>query len=164
MRATAMTGMISAAMLLTGGCAGVGSGPARTGAGEEIRYQTSACFGTCPVYSVTVRADGTGRFEGERFTATTGARDFTVPRADYQRFAAALAPYRPRGERLVQPGSPDCANPPTDMPGVEVHWSGPETSDHLAFYNGCRAGNEAMAQALRQAPDLLPIAALIGKR
>ncbi len=132
---------------------------------ETIGYATSPCFGACPVYAVTIRPDGSGTFEGKRFTAVTGTRAFTATPAAYRAFAAALAPYRPNGERLVQPGTPDCRNAPTDMPGIDVHWT--ELSgahDHLAFYRGCRTGNEAMAAALARAPEALPIAALIGKR
>lgn len=161
-----MTMAMTAAALATTACTTGGAGPVAGGAsppaGEPIRYATSPCFGRCPVYAVTLRPDGSGTFEGERFTAVTGARRFTADAATYRRFAAALAPYRPRGERLVQPGSADCANAPTDMTGVDVRWGEPPAGDHLSFYNGCRAGNEAMAAALRDAPALLPIAALIG--
>ncbi|MBX3563660.1 MAG: hypothetical protein KF730_03690 [Sphingomonas sp.] len=34
--------------------------------GDSIRYETSACFGACPIYVVTLRPDGTGTFEGKR--------------------------------------------------------------------------------------------------
>jgi hypothetical protein len=132
---------------------------------ESISYELGPCFGTCPVYAVTVRPDGSGTFEGKRFTAVAGMRSFTMTPATYRAFAAALATYEPNGERLVQPGTPDCRNAPTDMPSVDVRWtrlSG--ANNHLAFYKGCRIGNEALAEALSRAPDLLPIAAMIGKR
>lgn len=40
----------------------------------EIRYEVGPCYGTCPVYSVEVEADGTTRFTGERHTAIEGER------------------------------------------------------------------------------------------
>lgn len=143
------------------GCATVGPAPA-TMADAPIRFETSPCFGACPVYAVTIRPDGSGTFEGRRFTAAEGTRAFAASPDAYRRFAAALAPHRPTGERLVQPGSPDCPDAPTDMPGVDVRWEG--TADHLSFYGGCRRGNEALAEALRTAPAQLPIAPLIGDR
>ena len=159
--------MMAMTLVVTAGCSTADGGRPATGeaavTGAPIRYATSPCFGTCPVYVVTIRPDGSGTFDGGRFTEATGAHAFTADPTTYRRFAAALAPYRPRGERLVQPGAADCANAPTDMPGVDVRWGDAAAGDHLSFYNGCRSGNEAMAEALRRAPDLLPIAALIGR-
>ena len=51
-------------------------------ASETIRYETGACFGTCPVYTVTIAPDGKGTFEGKRFTEEPKswweAKGFTV--------------------------------------------------------------------------------------
>lgn len=126
---------------------------------ETISYETSPCFGTCPVYRVTVQPDGTGVFEGRRFTKVVGTRDFKATPGQYRAFAAKLQPYRPQqGERLVQPGQPGCDNAPTDMPSVDVRWnelSG--ASQHLSFYYGCRMRDQRMNEALRSAPNELPI-------
>ena len=156
--------MTAAAALGLAGCATTGGAP-RAIEAESISYETSPCFGTCPVYVVTIQPDGRGTFEGKRFTAVTGTRDFTASPDAYRAFAAALAPYRPTGERLVHMGAQECPNAPTDMPSVDVRWSERSgASDHLGFYTGCRAGNEAMAEALRRAPDTLPIAGFVGKQ
>ncbi len=147
-----------------------GGTPAETSApivrGEMIRYTTSPCFGACPVYTVTVRPDGTGTFEGQRFTAVAGARDFRVSPAQYDAFLTRLAPYRPRsGTVRYAPGEPRCGQAATDMPSVEVQWDGKVGHRALSFYFGCdRERNRAMADALGSAPDLLPIAGLIGAR
>lgn len=164
-----MRGLMLPAVLALAGCAGTqGERPAGAPAPADavaISYETSPCFGACPVYAVTVRPDGSGTFEGKRFTAAQGVRSFQAGPDGYRRFAAALAPYRPQGERLLQPGRPGCENAPTDMPGVDVRWSGAGgATDHLVFYGGCRMGNEALAQAVKDAPEALPIAALIGDR
>lgn len=154
------------------GCAAAdGGGPVAGGPvpieAEEIRLSTSPCFGSCPVYAVTVRPDGTGTFEGNRFVAQAGTHDFAVDPADYRRFAERLRPYRPAsGDLRVVPGEPRCKHAPTDMPGTEVRWSSntgaaPQT---LSFYAGCRQGNEALATALEEAPRLLPIDRFIGPR
>ncbi|WP_010544318.1 DUF6438 domain-containing protein [Sphingomonas elodea] len=134
--------------------------------GEMIRYATSPCFGACPVYTVTVRPDGTGTFEGQRFTAVSGARDFRVTPAQYTAFLTRLAPYRPRsGTVRYAPGEPTCGQAATDMPSVEVQWDGKAGHRALSFYFGCdRERNRMMADALGSAPDLLPIAGLIGAR
>jgi len=131
---------------------------------ETIRYETAPCFGTCPVYSVTVTPDGKGTFEGRQFTAVTGIRTFQTTPAVYRAFAGKMAPYRPTGnEMLYQPGTPECGNAPTDMPSVDVVWT--ELSgarQHLNVYYGC--GPQEMRNALRAAPATLPIASFIGDR
>ncbi|PXA97124.1 hypothetical protein DMC47_15480 [Nostoc sp. 3335mG] len=126
---------------------------------ETISYETSPCFGTCPVYRVTIHPNGSGVFEGRRFTKIVGTREFKATPAQYRAFAAKLEPYRPRrGERLIQPGQPGCDNAPTDMPSVDVRWNERSgAAQHLSFYYGCRMRDQAMNEALRSAPNELPI-------
>ena len=132
---------------------------------DSISYATSACFGRCPIYRVTVRPDGSGVFEGQRFTAVTGVRPFRVTPQQYRAFEAHLAPLRPRqGEvRLTGEG---CATMATDLPGAEVVWTraiGDGQAYQLNY--GCdMEGNRAAAERLRTAPELLPIAVFIGAR
>lgn len=163
MRQWVMAGV--AAMELAGCVA-----PTRPGApvpieGDSITYETGPCFGACPVYTVTVRPDGTGVFTGKRFTAVTGERAFTLTRAQYDAFAAALAPYRPAsGEVRYAPGAPRCTQAATDMPSVDIRWTRAiGDSQGLYYYFGCNLGGDrSMADAIGGAPDALPIAALIG--
>lgn len=131
---------------------------------ETIRYETAPCFGTCPVYAITIKPDGQGTFEGKRFTAVTGIKKFQTTSAAYRAFASILAPYRPtENEVLYQPGAPNCENAPTDMPSVDVVWT--ELSgglQHLNVYYGC--GPQEMRDALRSAPKALPLGSFIGVR
>jgi len=158
------------AAVLLGGCATTGREVAAGGApvaveAEVIRYETSPCFGTCPVYVVTVQPDGRGTFEGKRFTAVAGSREFRASPEAYRRFKAALQPYRPaEGEKLYHMGTPLCGGPMvSDLPSVDVTWSEPSgASQHVSLYYGC--GTEAMRTAFRGAPDALPIAAWVKTR
>ena len=128
---------------------------------ETISYETSPCYGTCPVYAVTVQPDGSGSFEGKRFTAVTGVRSFKASPAQYRAFAAKLQPYRPmQGDRLLQPGQPGCENAPSDMPSVEVRWSEASgAAQKLSYYYGCgMADGGRTGEALRAAVKELPIA------
>ncbi|KQN00362.1 MULTISPECIES: DUF6438 domain-containing protein [unclassified Sphingomonas] len=131
---------------------------------ETISYETSPCFGTCPVYMVTIQPDGRGTFEGKRFTAVSGVRSFQATPAQYRAFAAKLQPYRPaQGDRLLQPGQPGCGNAPTDMPSVEVRWSELSgASQKLSYYYGCGAADGGRTgEALRGAIGELPVASYI---
>ena len=159
-----------AGTLALAGCVGPGGSPGgpMPVEADSITYETGPCFGACPVYSVTVRPDGTGMFTGKRFTAVTGERAFTLTRAQYEAFAAKLAPYRPEsGEVRYAPDNRQlCPNMATDMPSVDVTWTRAiGDSQHLHVYYGCvMQDHDAMKQALGEAADGLPIQDLIGER
>jgi hypothetical protein len=123
---------------------------------RSISYQTGPCLGSCPVYRVTVNADGSGLFEGRRFTAVAGARRFRLTRAQFRAFAAWLAPDRPaRGERHYVDDS--CHEMATDQSSVEIIWRG-AAEQKLDVYYGCdMETNRVMFDRLVHAPSLLPI-------
>lgn len=163
-------GIAGLAALALAGCVGPGGGgpggpvPVES---DSISYETGPCFGACPVYAVTVRPDGTGLFVGKRFTTVTGEREFRLSRAQYDAFAAKLAPYRPgSGEVRYAHGEPNCRQAATDMPSVDIRWTRAiGDSQALHYYFGCEMEkNRAMADAIGNAPDILPIEALIGER
>lgn len=133
---------------------------------DSITYETGPCFGACPVYSITVRPDGSGVFTGKRFTAVTGERAFKLTPAQYAAFAARLAPYRPASGEVRYEGK-NCRQVATDMPSVDVRWTRAiGDSQALMFYFGCDMDkNRAMANALGGAIEALPpLEPLIGER
>ncbi|HEU4960558.1 MAG TPA: DUF6438 domain-containing protein [Sphingomonas sp.] len=151
--------------LMLGACATTSGGGAPQAA-ETIRYETSPCFGACPVYAVTVSSDGSGRFEGKRFTAVTGGRTFAVTPQQFADFKRRLQPYRPAdGERRIAAGNADCGQVITDQPGAAVTWSGGDAPPAtLSLYYGCTAPElAAMKQALHAAPEALPIGGFVAK-
>ncbi len=152
--------MLAAAAALAG-CATISGDrdyPAR------IAYETGPCFGACPVYRVTVDEEGRGVFEGRRFTAVTGAREFTVSQAQYRAFARQLAPLRPESGYLNYSGEA-CEQMATDLPSASVVWqSETKAEQSLHFYFGCdMEKNRQIAERLESAPDLLPIQSYIGR-
>lgn len=131
----------------------------------SLTYETGPCFGACPVYRVTVNADGTGLFEGRRFTATSGAQRFRLTRRQYRAFLAYLAPVRPAHGEVRYQGRDMCPHMITDMPSASVVWHERRAEQTLYYYFGCdRERNRALAERLRQAPSLLPIGDYIGRR
>lgn len=157
--------MMAAGLVILAGCTTTGHvTPVQVA--ETIHYETAPCFGACPVYAVTVSSDGTGTFDGKRFTAVTGEHPFTLTSAQFADFRKRLQPYRPAvGERRLDSGNPDCQASITDQAGAAVSWQGGGASPaSLSLYYGCTApALAAMKAALRSAPEALPIAALIGK-
>ncbi|WP_246642667.1 DUF6438 domain-containing protein [Rhizobium croatiense] len=129
---------------------------------QSINIERGPCLGTCPVYRFSVSVDGTGLFEGRKFTTALGKHGFMVTPEAWAAFQSALAPYRPVGTQQIVLGHPQCKQMATDHPSVSVTWEGGGRVDHLSFNFGCRdPENETMGQALADAPDLLPVADLI---
>jgi Domain of unknown function (DUF6438) len=53
----------------------------------SISLERGACFGTCPIYKVTLRSDGTATWEGERFVDRIGEYQAQIDVNDYGRLA-----------------------------------------------------------------------------
>jgi hypothetical protein len=140
-----------------------GYGYGHSGKVESITYKTGPCFGTCPVYTVTVHSNGSGLFVGQQHTAVTGNQAFTVTPVQFAQFVNHLAPIRPASGVVRYDGPPECTGLATDMPSADVKWNGFNgQQQELYYYYGCFfANSQAMSQRLQQAPGLLPIGAFI---
>ncbi len=149
-----------AAALGPAGCASVPADAEGGGrrAAASITYETGPCFGACPVYSVTVNSDGSGLFEGRRFTAVEGRRAFRISPAEFDRLLAHLEPIRPAGE-IVRYTGDACERMATDLPSAVVTWRMlGDRHQQLDFYYGCdMEKNRAIAERLDRVPGLLPI-------
>ena len=55
-----------------------------------VSLQRTACFGTCPAYSVRVDGAGHVEFHGRSFVCAKGLRRVRIPRAAAQRLLAAI--------------------------------------------------------------------------
>jgi len=66
--------------LVVAGCGSGAPGPRaqEPGALRSIGYATLACYGTCPVYRVTIHPDGRGVYFGENHVRATGSRPFRI--------------------------------------------------------------------------------------
>ena len=156
-------GLFAAAMLLAG-CVTAPATETGDALPATISLETGPCFGACPVYRVSVSADGIGRFEGRRFTAVTGTREFRITADQYRAFARHLAPLRPAGAERRYSGEA-CEMMATDLPSTEIRWQSQRGPQILYFYHGCdMERNRAIAERLEAAPALLPIETLIGGR
>jgi hypothetical protein len=170
MRVMRSMGSMTAAALALSGCATTGRENGQQAAAtaapqiDRVTYATTPCHGTCPVYTVTIGLDGAGVFTGDRHTAAIGERRFTATQQQVADFFGRLQPYLPVGElRLTGPDS--CKTYASDLPSADVTWTGQNGAGHLVYDYGCdRDAHRTLAEALRSAPQALPIAALIGER
>jgi uncharacterized protein DUF6438 len=155
-----MLGLRLALVAALAGCATTGAGSPEDGP-ATISYETGPCFGACPIYRVTVNADGSGVFEGRRWTRAEGNRSFRVTAQQYQRLVAHLEPLRPASGSIRYSGEA-CESMATDLPSAEVTWEGPAGAQQLYFYHGCdMEKNRPIAERLNAVPDLLPIGEFI---
>jgi hypothetical protein len=136
--------------------------PARQAPPETISYRAGPCMGGCPIYTVTVRSDGTATFEGINFTTVRGRRNFRLTPRQYRAFANHLLPIRPARGSIDYNGE-RCRTMTTDMDSVAVAWESQRGTQRLNLYYGCdMEGNRALVRRLRAAPGLLPIRDFIG--
>jgi hypothetical protein len=68
-------------------------GMARGETGEitEITLERTPCFGTCPVYKVTLRRDGTAFYEGNEYVRQMGKHRGTIEAPLFDRLAQRVA-------------------------------------------------------------------------
>lgn len=133
---------------------------------RSISFSVSACMRYCPIYSVTVQADGSGVFDGEDYTAVRGERRFRISPAQFRALASHLAPFRPASGDVRYDETTNCqgaGQPPTDFPSRGVIWVGADGSRQiLSFYTGCNV--PAVGAALARVPEMLPIGDYIEPR
>jgi len=135
--------------------------------GETITLEVDAP-GICPScasYAITLGPDGQGIFTGKTHTAVAGEHRFQATSEEVQRFAARLQPYRPRGELLITSGTLCGTYVGTHGYVIDVRWNpAVQPASHLRYRQNCDpAKHRKMYRAVISAPNLLPIAELIGK-
>jgi hypothetical protein len=64
--------------------------PASIPADFLVILETGACFGTCPVYSLRVAADGSALFDGMQFVEAEGPQRATLPPEQVKELVEAI--------------------------------------------------------------------------
>ena len=139
----------SALLLGLAACATPAMDGGQSAQGETISLAVGPCFGFCPVYSVSVAADGAVRFEGERHTTVVGVEEKTVSPAAYQAVARSLATWRPASGTSAQT---ECEQRASDLPTYTVVWTNAagETTT-LNHDGGCMSETNSRLKAALQA-------------
>mgnify|MGYP000880816706 CR=1 FL=1 len=83
---TVLQALWTACVFAIAACAPVEAQPAPSS--TAITLTRGACFGFCPVYSVSIPGDGGVRYHGRDFVNVVGERSATIPRADVERLLA----------------------------------------------------------------------------
>jgi hypothetical protein len=130
----------------------------------SVSLERQPCFGTCPVYTVTLDGSGVVRFEGRRFVADTGVFIVTIPPARVDSLLTRLeaAGYFGFADRYT-PGEPACARAATDLPTVitEVRLRG--RAKRIEHYHGCADAPAALDSLERQIDSVAGVARWVGR-
>lgn len=105
---------------------------------DVITLERGACFGTCPIYKVSVTSDGRVTFEGLNYTKVKGkakgrikARDFQALVKEFERIKYFSL------DDKYEPGEPNCGPAATDMPSVKSSIQLKGKTKSVAHYQGC---------------------------
>ena len=104
--------------------------PAPTSAStvHRIQLERTACFGTCPVYTVTFDRDGTGRYHGEQYVRDLGDYVGRIDTVAFRRLA----------ERILTSGffqfKTEYAEQATDLPSTVLTVAVGDTSKRVLKY------------------------------
>jgi hypothetical protein len=114
---------------------------ATTNEDAAITLRRSVCFGACPAYTVTLHTDGSASFDGDRFVAVMGHRDYRVDPAAVQKLVARF-----KAARFFELKDAYRANV-TDLPTVRLTLTIGDTTKTVVDYAGEMVG---MPKAVRE--------------
>jgi hypothetical protein len=110
-----------------------------------ITLQRTACFGTCPIYKLTVYGDGRVEYEGGQFVAVEGAQTATITIDQVKALVTAF-------EQADYFNLPDnYTAPATDLPTTITSVTFNGQTKTIENYGGCFgevAGTDKAPQAL----------------
>jgi hypothetical protein len=144
----------AAAAAALAGCArpsspGAAATPAAEGASvgsgaDYVALERGPCFGTCPVYRVTVTRAGAVTFEGRRFVADSGTSHDSIPAAEAEDlFRRVAAGWSALADRYAK-GEPGCGRFATDLPTVVSEVSLGGSVKRVEHDHGCQEAPDAL--------------------
>jgi acetamidase/formamidase len=103
-----------------------------------ITMERGACFGTCPMYKVTLRSDGTVTFDGANFVKTKGTATGKITPEDFNKLVSEFEKLKFFSlDDTYEPGSPACGPAATDLPYVRTSIQMKGKTKSISHYQGC---------------------------
>src|ERR1041385_7544570 len=105
---------------------------------DSITLSRTACFGTCPIYTVTINSDGAVTFNGERFVKNVGLAHGRIDQSAFRDLVREFEKldYFTLPDEFV-PGTKMCPNMVTDMPSANTSIRLNNKTKRVAHYHGC---------------------------
>jgi len=105
---------------------------------DQITLERTACFGSCPMYTLTIKSDGSVTFDGKRFTKTTGIATGKISQSDFRALVAEFVNiYYFSLPDAYTPGTKECPQRITDMPSANTSIRLNGRAKTVAHYYGC---------------------------
>lgn len=105
---------------------------------DVITLERGACFGTCPIYKVSVTSDGLVTFEGFNYTKIKGKVTGRIKARDFKKLVKEFEQIRYFSlDDTYEPGQPNCDPAATDMPGVKSSIQLKGKTKSISHYQGC---------------------------
>jgi hypothetical protein len=125
--------------------ADVGSTSSAAAGVGSISLERGPCFGTCPVYAVTISRTGEVRFEGRRFVADTGVSTGAIPAARAESLFTELdrAGYFELAD-AYRMGEPGCGRYATDLPTIVTEARLGQRTKRVEHDRGCADAPRAL--------------------
>lgn len=107
-----------------------------------ITLKRTVCFGSCPIYELTIYSDGRVEYVGKRFVRKVGKATGKISREQLQELVMEFTNiYYFNLPASIEPGSRHCSQSATDHPSAitSLTWRG--KSHSVNHYHGCRGSN-----------------------
>jgi len=123
------------------------SAPSPYDAADVVTLERGACFGACPIYTVTIRGDGSVTYQGQRFVEAMGEQsDRVTPQA----FAGIIA--KANAARFFDL-RPEYRAQITDIPTYVITVTLDGRTHRVVDYGGVSAGMPQAVRALENEID-----------
>jgi len=116
----------------------VGRAGTQDSSSDQITLERGPCFGTCPIYKLTITSDGSVTFDGKRFTKTTGIATGNITATDFRALVSEFEKinYFSLPDAFT-PQTKNCPNAMTDMPSANTSIRLKGQSKNVYHYYGC---------------------------
>lgn len=133
--------LVLGAILICHGIAfsgGDGSSSARR-ATKVITLERTQCFGTCPMYKLTIFSDGRVSYDGMKYVKKVGKASGRISRAKLDELVLEFNNIKYFNlPDSFQPGEKTCPQEATDMPSAITSFTWRGRSKTIWHYHGCR--------------------------
>jgi hypothetical protein len=136
----------------------------RDGSAPVVTLERTPCFGSCPVYSLSVSRSGVVRFDGKKFVRHTGPDSAKISAAGVDSLLAEIsaAGYYDFEERYTS-GAPACGRYATDLPSVITSVTDGSRSRRIQHDRGCSDAPPALSRLESRIDEVAGTARWIGR-
>ena len=117
-----------------------------------ITLQRTACYGICPIYKLTVKADGSVLFEGEKFVKTTGKVDAKISEEKVKQLIKAFdsADYFSLNGKYDSQNCYQVTDNPSASTSIQINGK----TKSISHYRGCVEGTDDFKKELSKLTEL----------